>query len=101
MSLINFETKAGEEITVNNQKITPLTKVLSIRWPGNTGAFIWNHPAGIAVESSNGDKKVLPIQDISMQTILSIAVFTGFISLMIVVLTGKSPTINLNRPITS
>jgi hypothetical protein len=60
----------GEPIEAYGREITPIGRVLQVRWPG--GGYTWHRP--VAIEASQGDEVYrLPIHDVTMRSIIMMA----------------------------
>lgn len=58
-----WEKISGEPVTIDNTRITPQARVLSIRFP--SGGFVWNRPVSMIVERG-GERKTIPVPDITL-----------------------------------
>jgi|MudIll2142460700_1097286.scaffolds.fasta_scaffold2198575_1 hypothetical protein len=63
MSIIEYETKAGDPIQAGDVQIIPFAKVFHLRLPGQRGGLVWNRPVAVAVTPLNGETYVLPVRD--------------------------------------
>ncbi len=52
-----WQTVTGRPVTLYNRTITPLTQVLTLRWP--QGGFVWNRPVALLVEQDGHVQRVL------------------------------------------
>jgi hypothetical protein len=83
---ITIENKAGETQNFRGYKITPFSKVISIKLPGFTGFAAWIRPSSVLVESSDGEEKVLPVPDvtrIAQWSLMGFAVGLPFLVLLV------------------
>ena len=71
MPTIERESRAGSALQVGKYQITPLTRVLTIRFPGHTGGLIWNRPKAVIVRTPEGTEKILPVRDVTRLIIWS------------------------------
>ncbi len=60
--LIQWETRAGEKITVGDVSITPQSHALIIRWP--YGGLVWNRPTALLVDRGDHAEHI-PIVDLN------------------------------------
>jgi hypothetical protein len=86
MPWITYQEKTGEPIKAGKVRITPISRALSIIPPGWNGGFIWNRPAAVRVDHESGEWQVIPVQDITRQTIVLLAtislIFTSLIMII-------------------
>ncbi|HEY62242.1 MAG: hypothetical protein J7L73_08875 [Anaerolineales bacterium] len=61
--LIRIQTRAIPKISTKNYEITPFVKSIRIQPPGFWGILIWNRPSAIAVETKQGDQRIISITD--------------------------------------
>lgn len=61
-----IETTAGTPVGHGDRVLRPVARVLALRLPGGTGAFVWNRPLGVAVEE-NGRSRWLRVPDRTRQ----------------------------------
>ena len=59
---IQWQTVAGEEVTVCDVTLTPQSQALTIRWPN--GGFVWNRPVAVDVETG-GQTERIPVVDVT------------------------------------
>ena len=59
----------GVPIGISGRQITPVARVISMRWPG--GGFTWNRPVAIEVRQG-GTVRRLPIHDMTTRVTLTI-----------------------------
>ncbi|MGQ9554884.1 MAG: hypothetical protein ACUVWR_12310 [Anaerolineae bacterium] len=64
---IRIETKAGEPIVAGDATVTPLARSLILRLPGKLGGLVWNRPIAVRVQTGHGEKRTLPIPDVTRQ----------------------------------
>jgi hypothetical protein len=60
---VQWETVAGDKVTVDDITVTPQSQALVIRWPN--GGFVWNRPVAVLVERE-GETKRVPITDVTL-----------------------------------
>ena len=77
---IQWQIKDGQPVMVGEQKVTPQTQVLALRFP--FGGFVWNRPVAVLVEE-NGRYKRLPIPDVTRMILLAVAVVSTAVALLI------------------
>lgn len=65
MPVIETAVKTGNSRQAGNFRLTPLTQVLKVQLPGSQAGFIWNRPKAIVVETLDGQKKILPVTDVT------------------------------------
>jgi len=66
MSIVQYETKAGEPVETGGFKIVPFARVLRIQIPGLSGGLIWNRPASVAVTTAD-QETIIPVRDVTFQ----------------------------------
>lgn len=80
-----WKIQNGQPVTVGEVKVTPQTRVLSLRLPGDhsavAGGFVWNRPAAVLVEE-NGRIQRLPIPDMTRMMVLAAVVVSTAVTLM-------------------
>jgi hypothetical protein len=57
------ETQAGQLYKVGEYRLTPMSKATRLRIPGTNAGLVWNRPASVVAEYSDGETVVLPILD--------------------------------------
>lgn len=72
MSLINFETKPGKAIQVEDTTIIPFANSMQVRIPFMQGGLVWNRPVAVAVQTAQGQEYILPVQDVTRQILFAI-----------------------------
>ena len=60
--IIQWQTSAGDKITIGDTTLTPQSQALTLRWP--KGGLIWNRPVAVVVEQG-GQTKHIPIIDLT------------------------------------
>ena len=48
---IQLQTKSGRVITAGEVEVTPVSRVLIVRWP--SGGWIWNRPVSVGVRHNH------------------------------------------------
>jgi hypothetical protein len=76
---IQWQIKDGQPVLVGEQKVTPQTQVLTLRFP--FGGFVWNRPVAVLVEE-NGRSQRLPIPDVTRMILLAVAVVSTAVVIM-------------------
>ena len=71
MPTIEREIRTGGAMQVGKYQITPQTRVMTIRFPGQTGGLIWNRPKAVIVRTPEGTEKILPVRDATRLVIWS------------------------------
>jgi hypothetical protein len=77
--LIDVENQAGEVIPAGEHKLIPIAQRVKIQPPGFGGLLLWTRPTAVVVHSVEGEKVVLPIQDVTRLAQLAL-VSLGLIS---------------------
>lgn len=72
MSILTIENLAGDSIQAGAQKITPVSQVVRLRFPGMQGGLVWNRPHSVRVQAADGSERVLPVDDVTRLTQLSL-----------------------------
>lgn len=72
MPILTIQNKSGAEILAGEQRITPISQVVQVRLPGMQGGFVWNRPLAVRVQAADGSQQVLPVEDITRITQLSL-----------------------------
>ncbi len=65
MPMIEREIRTGATRQVGDYQITPQTRVLMMRLPGQNGGLIWNRPKAVIVRTPSGDEYSLPVRDVT------------------------------------
>ena len=86
MLTIEREIRSGETSQVGDYQITPLTRVLSVRFPGKNIGLIWNRPKAILVRTSDGQETSIPVRDVTRLVIWSM-LLGGFLGAILLGLT--------------
>jgi hypothetical protein len=60
--MIQWQTVAGQPVTVGDVTLTPQSQALVIRWPN--GGLVWNRPVAILVERGQQTERI-PILDVT------------------------------------
>lgn len=63
--VFQWQTLAGDKVTVGGITVTPKSQALTIRWPN--GGLVWNRPTAILVER-DGQPEQIPIVDVTRLT---------------------------------
>jgi hypothetical protein len=63
--VFQWQTLAGDKVTVGDLTVTPQSQALTSRWP--KGGFVWNRPTAILVER-DGQAEHIPIVDVTRLT---------------------------------
>lgn len=79
---LNVEIRAGQPVQVGKRTITPFAQSFQLTFPGWIGGLIWNRPVSVLVQDEDGQEEVIPISDVTRQTIW---VFTGVSLLLMLV----------------
>jgi hypothetical protein len=69
--IVRWEKISGEPLTIQNVRLTPQARVLSVRFP--FGGFVWNHPDSLIVERA-GKRETLAVPDHTLLIQISMAV---------------------------
>lgn len=72
MPTIEREIRTGETKQVGDFQITPMTRVLKVRFPGYHAGLIWNRPKQVIVRTSDGQENILPVRDVTRLVIWAI-----------------------------
>jgi len=78
----DVEIQAGETVSMGNYSLTTFAQVIKITPPGMNGGFIWNRPVSVLVQTPDGSEGVLPVPDVTRQTIYRI-IGIGLLSVVI------------------
>lgn len=68
-SMIRWQTFSGLTFNAGHFRVTPLSRVLTIRFP--YGAIVWNQPLAVLVER-NGQEERIPIVDVTRIAIVAL-----------------------------
>lgn len=55
----------GKFLKLGEGEITPQSRATIVQLPGVSGGLVWNRPAGVLVNWSDGTEAVLPIRDVT------------------------------------
>lgn len=83
MPNIQSEIKRGQPVMAGETQITPLTKTLSIPFPGISGGLIWNRPFAVEVRTADGKEWTLPVMDVTRQAQITLLVM-GLIGVLLI-----------------
>lgn len=72
MSVITNETRAGKPILFAGKTIVPFANSIQVRIPFIQGGVVWNRPVAVAVQTTQGEEYILPIQDVTRQILFSL-----------------------------
>lgn len=85
---VQYQTETGKPVNVEETTLTPVSQVLTIRWPN--GGWVWNRPVAVLVEQG-GQSQRHPIVDVTRIVQLSfIAIAFFFAVLAFVVKLGRT-----------
>src|SRR5215813_12334418 len=56
----------GKSTSHAGRVLTPRTGTMLLRFPGMSGGFVWNRPAGVIVDE-NGERVIVPTADVTRQ----------------------------------
>jgi hypothetical protein len=70
---LNVEIRAGQPVQVGKRTITPFAQSFQLTFPGWIGGLIWNRPVSVLVQDEDGQEEVIPIPDVTRQTIWAFA----------------------------
>ncbi len=87
--LIRTETKTGETINAGDVKITPFSKSTSILSKGKNTGLIWNRPDSILVQRPDGSEQVIPVIDVTRQTLWAIMGLSALAIMLLAIFTFK------------
>lgn len=73
---LNVEIRAGQPVQVGRRIITPFAQSFQLTFPGWIGGLIWNRPVSVLVQDEDGQEEVIPIPDVTRQTIWAFAGFS-------------------------
>ena len=77
--IFRYALESGESVAVAGMRVTPLARVLELRWRG--GAVVWNRPVGLAVEQ-DGQVTQMPIPDVTRMVQVVLALFAALLSML-------------------
>ena len=72
MRWITLESRAGEAIKAGTRRLIPLTRVVKVHLPGQSGGVVWNRPAAVLVREADGRETQLPVRDVTRLAQLAI-----------------------------
>ena len=64
--------RKGEPFYNSGHRIVPISKAYILQFPGLHGGIVWNRPVGMAVSSSDGQERILPVHDLTRRVQLSL-----------------------------
>ena len=81
--LITIEHHTAPPVRHGNMTITAFSKVLRLNIPGFPGGLVWNWPDSVLVSNSNGDEQIIPVRDVTRQTLWVLAGLTALVTAII------------------
>jgi hypothetical protein len=78
-----IETRSGVPLQASGWTITPVTRVLIIRFPFLNGGLIWNRPIELRVQAEGESEQRLYLPDVTRQVQWTIIGGSVLISLLI------------------
>ena len=84
--LIQWETRAGEKITVGDVSITPQSRALIIRWP--YGGLVWNRPTALLVDRGDYAEHI-PIVDLTRKLQLTLLGLSSIFTILAFILSAQ------------
>ncbi len=76
------ENYSGQAVSYQGITIIPFSKALRVQIPGMQGGLIWNRPASVLTVDADGRERLLPVQDITRQTLWGLLGFTILVFLL-------------------
>lgn len=76
--VLRWQTVSGRPVTLHNRTLTPLTQVLTLRWP--QGGFVWNRPVALLVEQ---DGQVERVSIVDITRLAQVALFGSAIFVLL------------------
>lgn len=73
---IHIDNQSGDTTLFQGTSITPFFQSVKLSLPGLPFSFIWKRPLSVLLTNKLGKEIVIPIQDITRQTILGILGFS-------------------------
>jgi hypothetical protein len=70
---LNVEIRAGQPVQVGKRTLTPFAQSFQLTFPGWVGGLIWNRPVSVLVQDEDEQEEVIPIPDVTRQTIWALA----------------------------
>ena len=65
MSWLTLETRTAEPIQAGKRRLTPISSLLQVTFPGWQGGLVWNRPTAVLVTEADGKETLLPVRDIT------------------------------------
>ena len=74
--VVQWQTMAGDPVTVGDTTLTPESSALVVRLPGRwPAAFVWNRPVAVVVQRGE-ERERIPIVDVTRMAQLGLLVGT-------------------------
>jgi hypothetical protein len=67
--ILTVENRAGQAIPLGSNTLVPIAQVWHLKLPWVQGGLIWNRPVSIVIQDGDQQEQILPIQDVTRQTI--------------------------------
>lgn len=58
-----FELHEARPVRIGSQKVTVISKALTLRVPGIPVGLVWNRPAAVRVQTEGAGEATLPVSD--------------------------------------
>ena len=81
-----IETRSGAPLQASGWTVTPVTRVLIIRFPFLHGGLIWNRPIELRVQASGEPEQKLYLPDVTRQ--IQYALLGGSLLFSLLILLG-------------
>ncbi|MBI4674064.1 MAG: hypothetical protein HY741_20660 [Chloroflexi bacterium] len=69
--ILQWEKISGDPLMVENTRLVPQARVLSVRFP--FGGFVWNRPVSIIIER-DGKRETIAVPDLTLISQIAMAV---------------------------
>lgn len=81
---ITIEHHSAAPIRHGDVTLTPFSKAMRLAIPGFPGGLVWNWPDSVLATYANGDEQIIPIRDVTRQTLWILAGFTALVTAIII-----------------
>ncbi len=90
--VFTIETRAGQPIHAGGRTLILFARSLRIRFPRLSGGLVWNGPASVLVQSTDGQEEILPVHDVTRRFQLCLIVLSLSTLLITTIISSKHNT---------
>lgn len=66
---LQVKTQAGEPFEFGARRLVPFSQAWRLSLPGWNGGLVWNRPVSVLAQDPGGEESILPIRDLTRETI--------------------------------